>query len=1814
MRIDRWAVAAFVASAMMATNSDNPNSMVVTGLMLQPNSYHLQIPFSRIGGSSSSVTSSTRMRHRPCQYHNDGGYCPTNRKTGFPNFASSGSSLQMAAEEYVSLDEEGSTPKSSSKNKRLTPAEEKRVELQQAIKEAETKRTDARNMEVQAEEKIENLEEQIRAKKKRLEEFETEQQRQAELKRSLSSNAANGAVVGVSSTVAAVGTLVAARSFLEKRKNKIEEERQRLEEELKKKEELLAKTTIANKKTYSLVSAAAIGSAVVGGSLANGNGDFPNPFQYFDSLSLDGVLGKSDTSQNSAASDKNNNAAELPYLENKIDAAKARREEEERLRAEKMQEEARALAAQEEERLRAAAAEEKARIRAQEEEVYRLKQQEEAEAERARVAAQELERLRVENLESKKKAEVERAELMKQKIAEARRVQAEKEAERKKQIEQFTSAPKALAGGLLDALGGESKNAGVKLAGVGAVLAGAVATAATSFKILQDKGDGRKELGDDERVVNESLFDPQENNEKKPPEPPSDYSFTRPTTTSTFKGRSNSDSSGATSPAGGNLNGNKSPPDFSPKNGSQGPQTASPFFPANENVDTNDSKPLPESFVFQKKNGAPPFSSNGISTKDKDGNMRNIPPPVPSSLPDKKREPSNPAAPSSFSPPKSDGNRQVDLNGSKKPESDPKNVSPFGGSSWIQSGTQVSTPKDGGNLQSRTLDGNLPPQTASPETKKGSFSPFGQNPMSTAPGGNLNRPPSAPSGSQPKSMPSPTSWSPNVDAGKLKSPVSPSATNGVQPATPSFGSVGPSPPSKNSSFGSPSMSTTSSAVPPPVEKQSQPFGSPQTTSDSTSTKKPFSTRGPGSINMPGVKTPSQQSPDASNNTNRSKTPSSPFGSVGTPPKPQSLKQQTSSPSGSSSSPLSSQNVAPAQSFAPYTKSDVSSRVPSSSTSRGDDMYARLRREQEEVEPESQSSAIGPVETKNKQPPKKSFSPFGGSKPKSTPSGNALYTPPSTFSSPGSESNKPDDKASVSSKKSFSPFGAKPEPSYDKPSTPTPKTSFSPFGNKWGASNDKPSTPTPKTSFSPFDGTKATEPSIGNNFNGSPGPVQDKSKESSFGNSFNSSPSSVSENSKESPFGNNFNGLPASPSTSPFGSKQDESKFGQSSWSPFSAGAKQPPKPDSPSGTGPFSPPEQPAATTSFNSPAAFGSMPPQEGAESSSGGAASKKSFSPFGSGQKPQAPEQKKESIFPKSDKDKAKSAPANEQQNMFAKLREDAKSRQNTLASTSPRSPRKATDFKPAGTTRFSFSPPGRASPSPNMSNGPSPPAGEPVIRQDNPIFDPTSLAQPFAASTIPSGQGPNSSGNRMDEVNRRSEQQAGSSGNYGEDVQIQKERSRLKGLEEARKRAMAAASTNKSQNEGTTNVSGPKAMSFQTPGPTMTQPQRQPEQDKSRSFTESPAKTNDSGPKATPFQTSGPAMTKPQQQQQQQQQQPEQNNAAPSQSWMQSKQQVSSSPSAFQRQQQSQENTSNSQVISPVGPGQATQSTRNQVPLTPMQQDQPMSRPSYNGTPINERNTILDSDQDSEINQIILEADTNYIPSKRALIADSSEPLLQEVDGDISFVSNLEMNAVSNTEEGPETTVNSENSKETIYRASNVNVYGESSVSIPIMVTAAGSIVEYTVEKKNHDFLFGIDSRVGQGQEIVKEMDWFDGRNRPLSAAESANSPPKTVTDSILVGPGNTPCILNLHFENKKPWALQLSYSARVIAPSKATVIEGRRNRATSALRYLDSDTQALEDRRSYVADERRQLENDIRQLQQQMDQAVDNSRRPIPPRVA
>lgn len=268
MRIDKWAFLAFVAAAMMVTDSDLNNNDRVVSMHVMGFSLQQQTPATTTTTITRATTVSTQrgggngrhlINNRGRRNSND---CPQNSvdsrnpilKLGFP--------LQMAAEEYVSLDDVATptpTPPTPPPNKKkrngkqLTPSEQKRLELQQAIKDAESKRVDALNLEDKTQERIEELEQQIRLKKERLEEFEAEERRQAELKRSLTTNVASGAVAGLSSTVAAVGSLVAARSFLERRRTKIEEDRQRLADELKKKEELLAKTTLANKKTYSLL-------------------------------------------------------------------------------------------------------------------------------------------------------------------------------------------------------------------------------------------------------------------------------------------------------------------------------------------------------------------------------------------------------------------------------------------------------------------------------------------------------------------------------------------------------------------------------------------------------------------------------------------------------------------------------------------------------------------------------------------------------------------------------------------------------------------------------------------------------------------------------------------------------------------------------------------------------------------------------------------------------------------------------------------------------------------------------------------------------------------------------------------------------------------------------------------------------------------------------------------------------------------------------------------------------------------------------------------------------------------------------------------------------------------------------------------------------------------------------------------------------------------------------------------------------------------------------------------------------------------------
>jgi hypothetical protein len=1399
------------------------------------------------------------------------------------------------------------------------------------------------------------------------------------------------------------------------------------------------------------------------------------------------------------------NAVELPYLEDRIDATKARLEkeaEEERIRLEKEQEEARAAAAKEEERLRAAAAEERAQIRAQEEEIARLKQAEEDEAARAAAAARELEQLRLEEVESQRKVETERVEQMKQKIAEARRLQAEKDAALKKKIEQFTGAPKAFAGGILDALGGEGKNAGIKLAGVGAVVAGALATAVASIKILQEKGDGRKELNRDELMVNESLFDDRNNGNNKPsPGPSSDYSFTRPTdTASAVNGRNPDVSSAKNSRAGSDVNGNIRPSRFSPADtGSNDPSIVSPLFSATKKDDVTDSKPRPDSFVFQKKNGSTSFSSNGISTKDKDGNMREIPPPFTNAPPDEKRQPLKPPSASSFPSPLSNGARQTDFNQLKTPSDGRKTFSPYGPASWKEKGTQppetddsgASTnqmnksqaPKQNSSSQSPMSASSdfsgEPPRPAAPTTKKGSFSPFGQKPMPTASDMSLYDPPGTP----PNSM---SSWSSNGGADTQQDLSSSTPNASPKTGNPTFGS----------SLKSPSTDQSS------IKQNFSSFGTLPKTSDSTPVKS-FAPPGVGSFQGSQVTSPPQQEsssstpqPRQSSNVIRPQTPSSPFGSTVKLPDTAPLEQQSSFLLRPPSKPAALADFSAKQSFEGSTTFNRSSELPSSTTSRGDDMYARLQREQQEAEMKSKSQdseATASNEAKQQQAPKKSFSPFGGSKPKASSSGNGLYGPPSD---PSEQYGGEDDVAK--------PSATTPQSGQDNQVT---KKSFSPFGGfkpiatpeKSGEDNQE-----PKKSFSPFGGSKPKASFSGNSL------YDPQQRSIAQTESKQEEAQRLLDVTKGA--GNPFQSV----------NSQDGTKQKASQWSPFSPKGKE--SIATPLGT-------NSSFGQSTDSPSSSSSLPFSTGPPSKIPAQAQKRSFSPFGTGQKPQAPNQKKETIFSTSGLGTAesKSQSANEKQYMFAKLRKDAESRQTTPGANSSGfgisgSPKPAIDFKPsqrAATTSFSFSPPG--TPMPKSS------PKDPMITSPPANFE-ARQHKPFAASAIPSrGEAKSretASGSKMDEVNRRSEEQAGLSGKYGEDMEIQKERSRLKGLEEARKRAMAAASKPETTNAVVKSTSAPPQPQQTQLGsnrslepnimpptnlPFMDQPQQQ-ESQAQKSENQNPL-ANQSQSAGRPWMSSKQEITSSplfQKQQQQLQDQPSKQSQSASSPWMSSIQQKVSTPPFQQQQQQPLQDQfanqsqstgspwmSSKQQTTPPPPFQQQQNQQFQkramssmppplqaeqspgVKMPTSQQAKGSPRPAFNG--YRQDNRMNESDQDPEMARIILNADANYIPSKQALVADSSVQLMQEVDGDLSLFSNFDADSVSNTD--TPTTASGKSAKETIYRANNINVHGQSFVSIPIKVSTAGSIVEYTIEKKNHDFLFGIDSRVGQGQEIVK-----------------------------------------------------------------------------------------------------------------------------------
>jgi len=216
---------------------------------------------------------------------------------------------------------------------------------------------------------------------------------------------------------------------------------------------------------------------------------------------------------------------------------------------------------------------------------------------------------------------------------------------------------------------------------------------------------------------------------------------------------------------------------------------------------------------------------------------------------------------------------------------------------------------------------------------------------------------------------------------------------------------------------------------------------------------------------------------------------------------------------------------------------------------------------------------------------------------------------------------------------------------------------------------------------------------------------------------------------------------------------------------------------------------------------------------------------------------------------------------------------------------------------------------------------------------------------------------------------------------------------------------------------------------------------------------------------------------------------------------------------------------------------------------------------------------------VNKAIIASDDSYVPPKTVLDSKSLGPLLEQVDGP--------------------SLLNYEN-KEATYTGRSTKIYGGSALDVPIRVSAPGSVVEYTIEKKSYDFGLGIVAKLDQGgTTVVKPMAPFDGKDvvadRPTQ---------KTQSDQVLVGAGSVPCTLNFKFENKFSWITEVSYKIRVIPPSAELLAEGRRRRASASMQALDNDIGETNMKLNEIYNQGSALQNEVDTLSQQVEYMENN----------
>jgi hypothetical protein len=189
-----------------------------------------------------------------------------------------------------------------------------------------------------------------------------------------------------------------------------------------------------------------------------------------------------------------------------------------------------------------------------------------------------------------------------------------------------------------------------------------------------------------------------------------------------------------------------------------------------------------------------------------------------------------------------------------------------------------------------------------------------------------------------------------------------------------------------------------------------------------------------------------------------------------------------------------------------------------------------------------------------------------------------------------------------------------------------------------------------------------------------------------------------------------------------------------------------------------------------------------------------------------------------------------------------------------------------------------------------------------------------------------------------------------------------------------------------------------------------------------------------------------------------------------------------------------------------------------------------------------------------------DSNFRPPASVWNSASANALMQQVDGP---------------------SLDTYESKDSIYVARAVPLAAGAKMDVPIHVTAPGSVVEYAVELAAYDIVFSVSAERDDSTTIVREPATVDCASCPI-------------TQKFLVGA--VPCLIQFHFDNGYSWLREkhVSYKITVTPPSREALAAGRRRRAQACLKAVHEDLQTASTRLQAASQQKAQLQDEVANL--------------------